>query len=159
LQFIGRFARTTGDSTGTATFFAVAAEVSGEAERLFVPGAEWNEIVEDLSHQRIAAEQEIRASVGSFEPLAIMIAVGAGDPSGAQRAQIWSLRPYFHAKVYETRTAVNLGADLRLPDSIEPLLVQHSSKENAVVWVGRSKTAPRWSRHEAWADVSHDLFL
>jgi superfamily II DNA or RNA helicase len=159
LQFIGRFARTTSDSTGTATFFAVANEVSGEAERLFVPGAEWNEIVEDLSRQRIAVEQEIRASVGSFGPLSDVTEVGVGEPRDAQRAQVWSLRPYFHAKVYEVRTPVNLGGELELPDGLEPLLVQHSSKENAVLWVGRTTTPPRWSTHEAWADVSHDLFL
>lgn len=158
LQFIGRFARTTLESTGTATFFAVVDEVSGEAERLFVPGAEWNEIVEDLSRQRLAVEQELRASVGSFEPLPSVTEVGR-DPRDVQRAQIWSLRPYFHAKVYEARATVNLGAELALPAGLEPLLVQHSTKENTVLWVGRTKTAPRWSTHEPWADVSHDLIL
>ena len=159
LQFIGRFARTTGDSTGAATFFAIADEVTGEAERLFVPGAEWNEIVEDLSRQRLAVEQEIRASVGSFEPLATATETGSGDSRDAQRAQIWSLRPYFHAKVYEARGPVNLQNELELPGGVEPLLIQHSAKENSVLWVGRTTTAPRWTTYEGWADVSHDLFL
>ena len=45
LQFIGRFARTTGKNTGSATFLAVPSEIEMEAQRLYVAGAEWNEIV------------------------------------------------------------------------------------------------------------------
>lgn len=160
LQFIGRFARTTAPNLGQATFFALPHDVEHEAEsgKLFVPGAEWNEIVEDLSQQRLAAEQAIREAVSSFEPV-VGAEAHAPESRERQRALLWALRPYFHAKVYEAVNAVDLDADLDVPSDLEPVLIQRSAKERSVLWVGRTRTPLRWSRAEAWADVTYDMFL
>jgi superfamily II DNA or RNA helicase len=157
LQFIGRFARTTAPNLGPATFFAVARDVEAEAQRLFVPGAEWNEIVEDLSRQRLAVEQETRATIASFETVEEVAA--DVDSRERQRAILWGLRPYFHVKIYETTSPVDLDAELNLPADLEPVLIQKSREENTIIWIGRSTTPIRWSSSEALADVSHDMFL
>lgn len=155
LQFIGRFARTTGTNLGEATFFAIANEVQGEAERLFVPGAEWNEIVEDLSQQRISDEKEVREVIAGFE---------ADEPQGAPLSDeringyIWSLRPLFHAKVYEVFGSVDLEAELNLPRGANVFFTRRNLKENLLVCVTEQRTRLRWSTDRSWSDRSYDLF-
>lgn len=158
LQFIGRFARTRGPEFGEATFFASPEEVTGEAERLFVPGAEWNEIVEDLAHQRLEGEHEIRETVANFGPTTAEIHQPATDREKIQ-SQIWSLSPFFHAKVYEVSGPIDLAASLAVPANLEPLVVQVSRKESTLIWIGREVTPLRWSTHEGWADISHEMFI
>ncbi|HEU0037527.1 MAG TPA: DEAD/DEAH box helicase family protein [Kofleriaceae bacterium] len=157
LQFIGRFARTSATkAVGDATFFAVAREVMGDAELLFMPGAEWNEIVEDLSQQRISVEKETRASIASFAPLAV-----AAEPMDDERenAVLWTVRPYFHAKVYEALGPVSLDVELDVPRRLEKLTERRSTKENALLWIGREVSPLRWSTHRDWFDVTHEMFL
>ncbi|NUP07979.1 MAG: DEAD/DEAH box helicase family protein [Polyangiaceae bacterium] len=157
LQFIGRFARTSGDNLGPASFFAIAREVEGEAQRLFVPGSEWNEIVEDLSGKRIAHEKTTRETIGSFRPSGKL----SPDQANAARdsALLWSMRPFLHAKVYHTPNNVDLGATLAVPDDMEPLLVQYSEAHHALFYAGRTVTPLRWCADETWRDVNHDMFM
>lgn len=169
LQFIGRFARTASeDPLGEATFFAVPSEIEGAASRLYVPGAEWNELVEQLSRDRIEEETETRALIRTFrgpEPDESAHDDGAGPASlddlddDTAWALLRTVRPYFHVKVYETLGAVDLDAPLAVPAGLEPLLVRHSREHHALVWVGRRVSRVLWSRHPGWTDVSHELFI
>ena len=45
LQFIGRFARTTAQNLGRATFFALASDMEIERVKLYREGAVWEEIL------------------------------------------------------------------------------------------------------------------
>lgn len=156
LQFIGRFARTTGENLGEATFFAIANEVQGEAERLFVPGAEWNEIVEDLSQQRISGEKEVREVIAGFETEEQL-----GAPLSDERINgfVWSLRPLFHAKVYEVFGTVDLEADLDLPRGATVLFTRRNLTENLLVCVTEQRSRLRWSTDRSWNDRTYDLFV
>lgn len=51
LQFIGRFARTTGVNLGPATFLAVPSEIEIEAERLYDSQAVWQDMVQKLQRR------------------------------------------------------------------------------------------------------------
>ncbi len=163
LQFIGRFARTTGDATlGEASFFAIPDEIEGDVAGLYVPGAEWNEIVEGLSRDQIALESDARTFIRTFER------PSDGDEDVEEFEELsddaaWALlrtvRPYFHVKAYDVRGAVNLDAPLGVPAGIDPILVRRSVEHNALVWIGREIAPVKWSRHEAWNNVTHDLFI
>lgn len=155
LQFVGRFARTTCESTGDATFLAVPSEIETEARRLYVAGAEWNEIVEEASRQRIEAEREAREVIESFE---------SADTSTAAvfeegELDLSTIAPYYHVKVLETRDAVDLGRPLDIPDGAEPVLLKRSDEHKAVVCVTRHAARCRWSRDDRLVNVSYDLFI
>lgn len=158
LQFIGRFARTSPDlRLGRATFFAVPQEVRDEAERLYVPGAEWNELVEDLSASRLQLHQELRRTIASFQPRAHDH--GKDLDASERRALLWSLRPNFHVKAYAVEGPVNLDAPLELPGDLEPLLLQRSHDHHALLCIGRSLARLRWSASDSLVDIAFDLFL
>lgn len=163
LQFIGRFARTGGTGLGEATFFAAPHEIEGEAARLYAPGAEWNEIVEDLSRQQISAERDTREFMKTFVPDGADDEDETDESDSAQGTTALSIlrtmRPYFHVKAYEIVGTVDLTADLGVPKSIEPVVVSRSAKHSAVVWIGRQVSPVRWSGSEQWSDVRHDLFI
>lgn len=159
LQFIGRFARTSGERLGEATFFAVDSEIAGEAARLFVPGAEWNEIVKDLSHQRAADEELARATIASFQEPQAAASAPVGLASEVQKAILWSIQPYFHAKVFEVTDDVDLTSGVVLPAGMDPIVSQYSAQERAFVCIGRSESGVRWSRHESLVNVSYHLFV
>lgn len=155
LQFIGRFARTASDDPlGEATFFAAPSEINGPAEKLYVPGAEWNELVETLSRDRIETETATRELIRTFREPERADPEGDADPislddldDDAAWALLRTVRPYFHVKVYETLDAVDLDCQLGVPDGLEPLLVRRSAEHNALVWVGRRVSPVLWSRH------------
>lgn len=154
LQFIGRFARTA-DEVGGATFFAVPSQIEGEAARLFVADAEWNELVAGLSRARIDTEQEARSVARSFERVAEPPDSAPTNAEGILR----SLRPYFHVKVYALATPPNLEAELPLPRGVKPLLDSMSSEHNARVCLGRRTSTLPWCKHGDVRDVEHALFV
>ncbi|MDQ3363907.1 MAG: DEAD/DEAH box helicase family protein [Myxococcota bacterium] len=154
LQFIGRFARTKDSKLGTATFFAIPGEVAGEAARLFVPGAEWNEIVEDMSRARIDVEKETRKVIDGFSPVG-----GEADDDQAEitRAQLWSLRPFVHAKVYEVLEPPELDVELELPSGARALFTDVNTEQSTLVCVWQQTVRNKWSDSDVLADVTHDL--
>jgi superfamily II DNA or RNA helicase len=155
LQFIGRFARTNAADTGDATFLAIPSEIETEAERLYVVGAEWNELVEEASRKKITAERENRELLESFKR------VGAAPRQETDAAEeeldLSSLAPYFHVKVIEAVDGVDLEATL--PVQGERLLLKRSEDGSALVCVTRKVLQCRWSRDERLSDVSHALFI
>lgn len=155
LQFIGRFARTTGETTGDATFLAVPSEIETEAKRLYVAGAEWNEIVEEASRQRIDAEREAREVIESFESSDTSIAAVFEDGE----LDLSTIAPYYHVKVLEAPDGVDLSRPLDIPNGAEPILLKRSDEHQSVVCVTRHAARCRWSRDDRLMNVSFDLFI
>lgn len=154
LQFIGRFARTTAKDAGDATFLAVPAEIAVEAERLYVVGAEWNEIVEEASRRRIEMEQETRAVLETFAE------VEREAPRGCEEEiDLAMIMPFFHAKVYQVAGSVDLTRPLPIDASGEAVVLRRSEEHNAVVAVTRDVCGCRWSGDDRLADVRHELFV
>lgn len=155
LQFIGRFARTTGKRTGHATFLAVPSEIETEAQRLYIVGAEWNEIVEDASRRRIDAERETREVLESFETAKLDEAPDFDDGE----IDLSAIAPYYHVKVLETPAGVDLTRPLDLPDDAIPILLKRSEEHHSVVCVTRHADRCRWSRDDRLTNVHYDLFI
>lgn len=155
LQFIGRFARTTAPKVGPAHFLAVPSEIEIEAEKLYMPGAEWNEIVERASAERITAEREAREVLDTFEAVASDTAASAGR----EGIPVGALTPYFHVKIIQIKAGVDLDRPLALPAGGEPILYERSDEHHAVVVVTRHVTPYKWSRDDRLTKVTHDLYI
>lgn len=151
LQFIGRFARTTGTSIPTAKFLAVPSEIEVEANRLYVAGAEWNELVERASRERIDAEREARNVVESFAPVS--------PPQSRSPIDVSALTPFFHVKVFDVGKNVDLTRALALPRDATPLLLTTSEEHSAVICVTETTRRIRWFKAEGLSDVFHDLHV
>lgn len=169
LQFIGRFARTSKEKNlGEATFFAVPDEIKKDAEDLYVPGAEWNEIVETLSREQIEGEKDAREFARTFALTAPEDGEDEEDDDNREYDELseedaWrllrTLNPYFHVKVYDALATPKLNAPLVVPPGLTPLMTRHSKKHEAVVWIGRQRGVAPWTTHEEWIDVQHELFM
>ena len=152
LQFIGRFARTGDGNLGEATFLAVPREIEGEAAQLYRRGAEWNEIVEEVSRVRIQQEREAREILRTF--------VAMGDTSSLDDAaplDVASIAPSFHVKVYRPSSKIDLRR-FRPPIG-EVLLLERSDPHGAVVCVTRHSEPYRWCEDPRVAQVSHSLIV
>lgn len=155
LQFIGRFARTGSASTGPATFLAIPTEIEGEVSKIYRPGAEWNELVEEASRRRIEAEREARELVETFEDRA------TGAPSRdplEPTIDIADVAPRFHVKIYDCPDGVDLDR-MRTPVAGAVVLLRRSEQHNATVCVTRQNSPQRWLRDERILNIRYDLFV
>lgn len=103
LQFIGRFARTSGHNIGDATFIAPQSAIQLEAERLYTTGAIWAEIVPNLSEARIRREVRARETLDTFD-------FDAATIPDLSDLSLYSLTPYLHVKVFRLRDAFDVTA-------------------------------------------------
>jgi superfamily II DNA or RNA helicase len=157
LQFIGRFARTNAPDAGAATFFAVPSEIEIEAHRLYVPGAEWNEIVEEASRSRIEAERESREVLETFTPAAVEHP--SADATGDGEIPLSVLAPYFHVKVLDVPDGVDLDRPLNLPIGGDVLICRKSAEHRALIYLTRRTARCRWSRDDRLTNVNYELFV
>jgi len=157
LQFVGRFARTTAANTGSAGFLAIPSEIESEAQALFVPGAEWNELIEAASRQRIDAERDTREVLETFQrPTAVASDLAADLEEDVDLA---SIAPYFHVKVLEVSGTVDLDLPFVPPVEGDTILLRRSTEHQALVCVTRDASPCRWTRGDQLVDVNHDLFV
>ena len=150
IQFIGRFARTAGENLGTATFLAVPDDVEIERQRLFVVGAAWQDLVENLNADQLERETQVREFLRTFDQQEHP-AHGLGDMS------LYTLEPYHHVKIYRANGAVDLDAALELPEDTVVAYRAVSREHSAAIWVTQERSGVRWSRDGRIVDVKHDL--
>ena len=73
---------------------------------------------------------------------------------------IWSLRPLFHAKVYEVFGSVDLEVDLDPPARSERLVHASQPEGAPSSFASREqRTRLRWSTDRSWSDKTYDLFV
>ncbi|EOI57546.1 DEAD/DEAH box helicase [Enterococcus gilvus] len=137
LQFIGRFARTNQEKLiGEASFIAVNDEQFAlENKRLFSTDSIWQEIIIDLSEERINQDIESQEYFKSYDNQLIS--------TNNQEFSLHSLYTNFRARIYYAKS-FNLNAefpDLRM--KIENINV--SEDDQTVVVVASNKQLPRWS--------------
>lgn len=150
LQFIGRFARTNDPEIGSAKFLAFPNEIKLESELLYHEESAWEEIVPNLLdkvvQQVVSTEEKIR----SFDTV--------GDDNAAiSELSLYSLVPYFHAKIYKTTADVNLDAYLSLGGATEIVFRRKSDLLNTIVFISRDRFRPEWLNTGLLETVTHDL--
>ena len=153
LQFIGRFARTSGSGRlGPATFLATRSGVSVEAERLYAEGAVWSEIVPNLAETRIRKEVETRETLATFD-LEVSALPDLSDLS------LYTLSPYAHAKIYRLKQPFDLLAQPSFGRDRELVFGRVSVETNSSIYITRKTSQAPWSTNDKLVDVRFDLFI
>ena len=152
LQFIGRFARVGGGRLGPATFLAVPSDIQIETEKLYDTRAVWQEIVQNLSAARVNEEANVREILDSFTPTN-MVAPDLADMS------LYSLEPYFHAKVYRLDGVVDIATPILFPEKYQVVYQAISDEHNAAIYITQETSQPRWTNNDRLAVVTPDLFI
>ncbi|SDP35840.1 Superfamily II DNA or RNA helicase [Ralstonia sp. 25mfcol4.1] len=152
LQFIGRFARTNDEQTGTATFLAVPREVDAESSELYRDGVDWDVLLADVveARQQLALQQ--RETLQSFaqtgHPHADYEAVNPG-----------AFRLSQHIAVYRTGDAPDFSEP---PETLKSLQVTNgwlSDDHSTYLLLAKSVKSPAWYREEHLVDAAHACFL
>jgi superfamily II DNA/RNA helicase len=161
LQFIGRFARTTGERLGPATFLAPASDMLIERERLYRQGAAWEEIIPNLSAARARKERETREVLETFEAMSLDRDGEVNKSAGDQLADLslYTLRPYHHVKVLRAGPDVDLSTVIAFPAGYELVFHRYSREHAAVVYVTREVARPDWSTVEHFDGTQYELFV
>jgi len=150
LQFIGRFARTGQTGIGGATFLAEPMSSRTEIGELYESGAIWRDIVQNLSGARIGEELRTRDVLDSFH---VAAAPDMDDFS------LYTVRPYFHAKVFATPDGVDLSVEPDFPDKLQIIYKGISDPHEAAVYLTREAVRSPWSTDERFTNVAYDLFI
>ena len=152
LQFIGRFARTSGDKLGEAKFLAIPQDIQAETNELYRESAAWQDIVSNLSATRIEKEVRVKQITDSFS------AIGVAETDVAD-VVLTDFKPYFHVKIYQIDDAPDLT---QLPDFAEGVTVlrhEISEEYNGSILLMRQVTRPRWSDLDQFSRVEYDLVV
>lgn len=152
LQFIGRFARTSGAKLGDATFIAPQSTVELEAERLYTTGAVWAEIIPNLSEARIQREVDARETLDTFD-IAVPTIPDLSDLS------LYSLSPYLHVKVFRLRDPMDITVSPNFGHDRETVFGRVSLKTSSSVYITRRVAKVGWSADDRLVDVEFDVFI
>jgi superfamily II DNA or RNA helicase len=151
LQFIGRFARTTGTALGTAT--AVVGRPGGEMDphlrRLYSEDANWNLLIRDLS----ATAVDAATGLGDFE------AAFGSKPDGISMR---SLLPKMSTVVYRTTVdpwAVEGIAIVHPDESLLFTPVAVNERDRVAWFVAEVRTPVQWGEFETVEEVAYHLYV
>ena len=150
LQFIGRFARTGQRNIGGATFLAEPISSGAEIDELYEAGAIWREIVQNLGAGRVEKEVHTREVLDSFS---IEASPDMTDFS------LYTVRPYFHVKVFATPDGVDMTAEPELPEKLQVIFKGVSDPHGAAVYLTREAVRSPWSSDERFTNVAYDIFI
>lgn len=153
LQFIGRFARTVGDSIGPAKFIAVPSDIEVERERLFHQSQQWEDLVVNLGAGRVEQEEQTREALATFE------AEPAGPATEDLDISLYSLYPKFHAKVYDCPDGADLIRTVEFPGAFEVIYHRYSQELSTLVIITLESQQPRWTVATEFARSEYDLFV
>lgn len=151
LQFVGRFARTSGNSLGNATVVVGRPERGFDPvlRRLYAEDADWNKLIRDLSEGAVAGKQELSDFEAAFGSLPDEVAMH-------------SLLPRMSTVVY--RTSIHNWDPLASLDVFpeERLLTAPIAVnlQDAVAWfVTEDRREVKWGELRTVEEVSHDLYV
>lgn len=150
LQLVGRFARVAA-GTGEATVIAGRDEkpMDRRLSRLYIEDADWNELIAELSHEAVRAQEEVSEFESGF---------GASGTVTATRA----VMPKMSTVVYKTRCDDWRPEAITTVIPVNDLVTQPIplNKSAAVVWfVTRSRSSVEWIDGPSAEDVVHDLHV
>lgn len=156
LQFVGRFARTVpgnsvdGARVGEATVVAARSDsrLDDNLRRLYREDSDWNELIRDLSAQRLRQEEEVEEFERGFQ--------------GDSEIPTQGIQPKMSTVVFRTQCRDwDLDAlAARFPP--ESLLTDGFvvNDDRHVLWfVTETRTEARWGDYASADDVSHELYV
>ncbi len=150
LQFIGRFARTSGANLGIAKFIAVPEEIQTETQILYEEGAVWRDLVPNLADTRVAAEREVREQLSTFSRPTLNTSVESDLDLGI-------ITPWYHCKIFKVSGPVNLDQDIEVRANESLARRFHSIDLSCAVFVVCKTTKPRWLETPTLQDVEYSL--
>ncbi|SHK38941.1 Superfamily II DNA or RNA helicase [Roseomonas rosea] len=152
LQFIGRFARTSGKNLGAATFLATRKDIKLEAEKLYSAGAVWSEIVPNLSQTRLEREVHTRETLDSFA-LQDLTVPALSDLS------LYTLFPYAHVKVFRLREPFDIRTTPVFGSDRDQVYGSVSEATNSAIYITRKAGTVAWSLDDRLMDIRFDIFI
>jgi hypothetical protein len=72
---------------------------------------------------------------------------------------LYTVRPYFHAKVFATPDGLDLTAEPDLPEKLQIIFKGVSDPHGAAVYLTRQAVRSPWSSDERFTNVAYDLFI
>lgn len=143
LQFAGRFTRTKYDEQlGNASFIANIADldVRTELEDLYADGANWNQILSDVSFGRINEEEDYKNFINGFENIS-----NSNIPFS-------NISPKFSTVVYKNKTndwfPANFAKGIAGYDDLEYKFHDINREEKIIVIITAKKENVEWVKHK-----------
>jgi len=72
---------------------------------------------------------------------------------------LYTVRPYFHAKVFATPDGVDMTAEPDLPEKLQIIFKGVSDPHGAAVYLTREAVRSPWSSDERFTNVAYDIFI
>lgn len=152
LQFIGRFSRK-GSNVDEAKFIAIPNDIEVEAERIYKEDSEWQELITNLSENRISDEIENRQTIENFSTNFL-------SDQTLKEISLFSLKPYFHIKILRPISKVNLFAELNLDDyNLKILRKDINEDKNCIVLIAGETISPRWADTNQFDSIKYYLSI
>ena len=150
LQFIGRFARTSGENIGTAKFIASPNASAGELSLLYENKADWKEIVQNLSYSRVQNEINRRVFIDSFHQTQL---------ESTEPLSLYDLNPYAHAMVYQISGEADISQKPTPPFRYKEIFFGVSEEQRASVLISEKRHFPDWIRGGKLENVEYAVTI
>lgn len=152
LQFIGRFARTNDELTGTATFLAVPRDVESESAELYRDGVDWDILLSDVVEARQQLALQERETLQAFAQ--------TGHPSADYEAvNPGAFRLSQHIAAYRTSQPPDFSEAPEVLKSLQITNAWRSDDGTTYLLLAKLVRSPVWYRDEHIVDAAHECFL
>lgn len=155
LQFIGRFARTNATDIGNAKFIAIPKEIEIERKMLYRSNSVWQDLIIELSENKINQEVLNREVVDNFE-------INPDDTiEELTEFSLQSIEPYYHVKIFKIfNGSFDAKADLDFTKfKAEIIYRQDDEIDSALLLILKESKTPKWLKIKSFEDVKHHLIL
>jgi superfamily II DNA or RNA helicase len=153
LQFIGRFARTTGEYTGDATLIAPISRLRDATSRLFQEGVDIAQLIDEAAHRQLAEGADDR------EILEILKTKIQAE-SDYDAVSPLSLKLYAHTRIFECGQPPNFNLFGAIIGRKLKLAKQWMSEDGLItLLLTVDHDPPNWATSDVLVNVRHDAFL
>lgn len=150
LQFIGRFARTNAQNIGRAKFISTIHDFKIGKAQLFKEGSIWDNMIVELSQNRIEQEDEIKEFIEKYE-------VEEHKENINTELSLYDLNPYFHIKIYSSNSFF-LNDDFGIPNQ-ETLYKFKNEENNSIIYVTRELNKPKWLNSDSLVNIEYFVYM
>ncbi len=153
IQFVGRFARTTGEATGDATLIAPISRLRKDTAKLFDEGIDIATLIDEAAQQQLADEAVDR---GILDILKAKIQT----ESDYDAVSPLSLELYAHARIFECAETPDFDKFGAVIGRRLKLAKQWTSDDGLItLLLTVDHQPPNWAISDDLVNVRHDVFL